>query len=519
MKSWIFACAAITCACVATAAPPAPSVTVAATDIKQLQFDITPVPRVNWYELWFKANPGAAWVKYAETRAQRPLIRIGVAGHLLDWQQARYTVKACNPGGCSTSAELGVNGEKLNAIGFFKPTPATGVDRYGGQVDVSADGKTMAVLSAETINGEPNCNVVYVYRQTTSASGWRREARLKPNVNPSGAAQCFFGDQLSISGDGGVVAFGSWLEDGAGPSPNQEFGAVYLFRRDAGWQQTQRLPGHFAVNQFGRTVELDDAGHTLLVELAGDVSTDYQEELEVFRSTGTQPFVHSASIPSPTNPGGVMVCGGVAMSGDGQTIVRGCYPQPYDQWTVFTQVLKGPAWAEDSRIPTPGGANTGADLTYDGSQLLIQLGNYAYAYKRGATGWVVEGYLSDFGSEEDDGTVRRHVAISRDGKIAAIGIWSDMTAGLGPIFPPYQTADYASGIVVIHERKANGTWSMRRAIKPGNTNEQKFGNVLALGDNGRILVVGAPYDASSASGIDGVRDDASDDGRGAVWVY
>ena len=202
---------ALAFAAVANAAPPVPHVTVAATDIKQLQFDITPVPQVNWYELWFKANPGAAWVKYAETRAQRPLIRIGVAGHLLDWQQARYTVKACNPGGCSTSAELGVNAEKLPAIGFFKPTPATGVARYGMQVDVSADGKTLAVLSAETINGQSSCAVIYVYRRTTPSSGWRLEARLKPI---SGAAQCHYGDQLSISGDGGIVAFGAWLEIG-----------------------------------------------------------------------------------------------------------------------------------------------------------------------------------------------------------------------------------------------------------------------------------------------------------------
>jgi hypothetical protein len=504
---------------VATAAPPVPSVTVAATDIKQLQFDITPVPRVNWYELWFKANPGAAWVKYAETRAQRPLFRIGVAGHLLDWQQARYTVKACNPGGCSTSAELGVNnGEKLDAIGFFKPTPASGVVYYGGHVAVSADGKTIAVVSGETINGEINCAVIYVYRQTTSASGWRLESRLKPSVNHSGAAQYYLGDQLSISGDGGVIAFAAWTEDGAGPPPNSEIGAVYLFRRDAGWQQTQRLPGHTFGNQFGRSVNLDDAGQTLLVELYARVGSDYQEELEVYRSTGTQPFVHSASIPAPTDPSGVMSCGGVALSGDGQTIVRGCYPQPYDQWTVFNQVLKAPGWAEDSRIPTPGSTNSGADLTYDGSQILIQVGNYGYAYKRGATGWVIEGYLTDFGGD-DDGATRRHVAISRDGKIAAIGNWSDTAAGLGPIFPPYQTADHASGGVVIHQRKADGTWSVRRAIKPGNTNPQNFGNVLALGDNGRVLVVGAPFDASKASGIDGVRDDASAGGRGAVWVY
>ncbi len=97
-------------ASVAYATPPdAPTITVAATDIKQLQFDITPVTRVNWYELWFKANPGAQWVKYAEQIPQRPLFRINASVHLLDWRQARYFVKACNPSGCSQSNEVGID--------------------------------------------------------------------------------------------------------------------------------------------------------------------------------------------------------------------------------------------------------------------------------------------------------------------------------------------------------------------------------------------------------------------------
>jgi hypothetical protein len=513
------------CAFAATAAatpPPVPAVTVAATDIKQLQFDITPVARANWYELWFRANPNAQWVKYAQTPAQRPLIRVAVSVHLLDWPQARYTVKACNPGGCSTSAELGVNAGKLDAIGFLKPTPATGVHDFGGHVAVSADGKTIAVVSGETINSEVNCAVIYVYRRTTSTSGWRLEARLKPSINHSGAAQYYLGDQLAISGDGALIAFGSWLEDAAGPLPNQETGAVYLFRRTGtGWQQSQRIAGTMWSDQYGRSVNVDDAGQTLVVEHYPhdpNDSSQVTETLDVWRSTNGQAFVRTAQIPAPSSDGGPDECSGIAISGDGETIARGCYPRPYDQWTVYLQVLKAPAWSEDSRISTPGATNSGADLTFDGSQVLVQMGNYGYAYKRGASGWAIEGYLTDFGGD-DDGASRRHVAISRDGKIAAIGNWSDIAAGLGPIFPPYQTADHPSGGVVIHERKANGTWSVRRAIKPGNTNDQNFGNVLALGDNGRVLVVGAPLDASAASGIDGNRDDDSAYGRGAVWVY
>src|SRR5262245_55600130 len=97
-------------ATIAHAAPAAPAITVGASNIKELQFDWSPVPQANTYELWFRANSGASWVKYAETPAQRPRFRIGVSVHLLDWRVARYRVKACNPSGCSTSNEVGVDG-------------------------------------------------------------------------------------------------------------------------------------------------------------------------------------------------------------------------------------------------------------------------------------------------------------------------------------------------------------------------------------------------------------------------
>jgi hypothetical protein len=70
----------------------------------------------------------------------------------------------------------------------------------------------------------------------------------------------------------------------------------------------------------------------------------------------------------------------------------------------------------------------------------------------------------------------------------------------------------------VYERKANG-WTLRRLVKPGSTNEQWAGHAVALGDNGKVLVVGAPFDASAATGINGDWNDASAPERGAVWIY
>lgn len=500
--------------------PPAPTLSVGTTDIKQLTFEIQSVPRVNWYELWFKANDAAQWVKFTQVPAQQQnWIRINLAVHLLDWQQARYHVKACNPGGCSASNEVGVNDEKLAAIGYFKPNAPTGVDHYGGHVAVSADGKTIAVVSGETFGTATTSAAVHVYRKTTSTSGWRREARVVPSAVRTGTAQYYLGDQLAISADGNLIALGAWTER----TPSAESaGAVYLFRRSGTtWREAQKITSSSTRygDYFGYIVKLDDAGRTLAIH-HNNTGPEYipsSGTLEIYldaANDGNDQFVHSTTLAVPLNSEGAGVCGALTFSGDGQTLFRGCY-DPANYTDSWYSVLKAPDWTESARLP--GWDVSGIDSTYDGTRVIIQFDNYGEVYALGAGGWVNEAHLTDFFGEPD-GSLRRQVAISRDGKIAAIGHQWDAIAGLGPLFPPYQGSDRQVGSVVIHERRASG-WVTRRVIKPGSTNQQDFGHVVALGDNGKILVVGAPTDMSNATGIDGNRDDSSVLFRGAVWVY
>src|SRR5690349_9433603 len=79
------------------AAPPAAPQVTSGAGLKTLRFDWNYVPRANRYELWFKANNGASWAKFGETPSYRPRINSGVSAHLLDWTQALYHVRACNP--------------------------------------------------------------------------------------------------------------------------------------------------------------------------------------------------------------------------------------------------------------------------------------------------------------------------------------------------------------------------------------------------------------------------------------
>lgn len=517
MKSIILALAALWLASAAVAqAPPAPSFTVAATDIKQLQFDITPVTRVHWYELWFQSSPGATWVNYTQTAAQHPRIRINVSVHLLDWRQARYVIKACNPQGCGSSSERGVDGQQLEALGFFKANSPTGVTQFGSDVAASADGRTVAVASGETLGSNVNSAVVHVYRKTTGSSGWRRQARLLPSVQQAQTSAPYQSDAIAISGDGNLVALGVSGESGGG--------AVYLFRYDGtAWRQAQRIVGTRGVgDHFGRTVKLDDAGTTLVLE-QDDTDMWVGGLLEIYRASSSGAFTHAAQLTTPSSgSGGASACLGFAFSGDGRTLARPCFG--IDDRVNFVQTLRAPTWTQGGRISVNASF---LDLSFDGTQMLTQaLANprdLVAAWRLGPQGWVSEGSLastSGFGDFYDgEFLYMRRIAISRDGKVAAIGSRYDRAMGLGPLYPPYTDSHRAHGGVVVHLRKDTGTWSVRRVLAPGSTNDGRAGSAIALGDNGRLLVVGAPYDGSAATGIDGNRDDDSMPLRGAVWLY
>ena len=515
MKTAVLALACVF-PCLALAAPPAPRITVQATDIKQLGFEWPAVAGATRYELWFKASDAAPWVEYTEKPAPRTSLTVSVAVHLLEWPQARYQLKACNASGCSTSNTVRVNhDEKLVAMGYFKPNN-TSAQLYGGVVALSADGKTLAVLTSETVGAVEGAAVVYVYRSTSSA--WRYEAKLRASTPEYGTAGIYLGDPIALSADGNVLALGVAFE-GLPGTERYSAGAVYLFRRSGStWGLSQRLTGNERFfDEFGYAVKLDDAGRTLAVTHDYPSASAADADggiLEIYRDAandGSDQFVHETTLPVPFVDGVKARCRHIALSGDGQTLLRSCFADT-GYGVPFVQVLKAPGWSSSL---LDGGA-AGLDISYDGRVFLAQQEQSARVWRLTSTGWVADGGLGTFGGRLPSG--HRGVALSRDGRFAAIGSVTDVAAGLGPIFTPYSTGDAETGAVIVHERRSTG-WVIRRLVKPGSTQTQFAGHSVALGDNGRTMAVGAIYEDSGAMGINGDREDESAPDRGAVWLY
>jgi hypothetical protein len=497
------------------AAPAAPVITVGA-DIKQLQFDWEQVPTSGWYELWFKANDGSPWIKYTQIPAARlARIRIGVSVHLLDWRVAKYHVAACNPSGCTNSADVGVAGLANEAVGYFKPQ-VTNSNRFGTAVAMSADGHTFAVVNGETFGSTILTATVSVYRKTSATSingGWRREARLVPSI-PQGSTVVTA--QLALSGDGNVLALAlpqeAWRDGG---QTLTQAGAVYTFRREGTtWTQEQRITGEsIAGNQFGLLLDLDDGANTMVVgRLRDDAGNFAYGTTDVYlHSDGGWKFQHT--VPVGVISGYSDECRGLALSGDGGTFARACIRGAVQMFTIKNGCAVPQGQAE---IATPVDFSSAVDLDGGGTRLAVRSDFFnVQVWKLAAGLWVQEGGNLYLGPSAG---LNHGLAISRDGKLVASAVADDSPED-SPIYPPLTHGGVRSNSVHVFERKSAG-WTLRRILKPTVRNATDgYGISLAFGNLGRALVVGANFDASAATGIGGDSSDTSAVFRGAAWLY
>jgi hypothetical protein len=187
-------------------------------------------------------------------------------------------------------ATLAVGGYKNKAYVFTrestgweqqaKLTEGDFSDLFGATLSLSGDGSTLAVGAAhEDSNGIGGINnsginsgAVYVF--TADAAGaWTQQKFLQAsNVSDNDN----FGNAVSLSQDGSILAVGSEFEDGATvtDNANSDAGAVYIFTRTGtAWAQQAYVKASNveAGDVFGTSVSLSRDGSTLAV---GAVSED-----------------------------------------------------------------------------------------------------------------------------------------------------------------------------------------------------------------------------------------------------
>jgi predicted amidohydrolase YtcJ len=389
------------------------------------------------------------------------------------WRQQAY-VKASNTGEAGTAGTFGEG------------------DQFGWSLALSGDGTTIAVgaitedSGAAGINGNqrdnasPSAGAVYVFTRTGGV--WSQQAYVKPSSLDAGD---MFGYSVSLSGDGGVLAVGSFDEDGSGRGVNQPpdnrnagSGSVYVFTRaGATWSQQAYLkPGNSEPqDSFGVHVALSDDGATLL---AGSLDEDCQ-------ATGVNPrgcdndwnadlsmgaayvFVRAGTTWSqqaflkPSNTGANDWFGArVALSGDGNTAAIGA---PF----------------EDGGIRGINGRQNDESASQAGA---------VYVFTRAGTTWQQRAYVKGSNTDAFD-EFGSSVALDRTGATLVVSARGEDSAARGINGNQNDnSADEAGAVYAFAIAGAGGAQAQRRVPE------------LIL-SNGRIVTVDARFSIAEAVAV------------------
>jgi hypothetical protein len=247
-------------------------------------------------------------------------------------------------------------------------------------------------------------------------------------------------------------------------------------------------------DHFGSAVALSDDGKTLAVGAMGEDSTAMingdQTDNSKLSSGAIYVFKNKdglwqqeAYLKKDSDPGigGFSLGRNIAISGDGDTIASVVSNTAY----VFAKT--GNEWTLQDKLPGPSvTGRRGITLSNDGNTLAFSGNVSTYVYARTSGAWKQLTKLAIYSTD---------VSLSGNGNILAIG--------------------YNAHILMYSRQGEN--WSPN-----GNIDLPKWvitPSSIALSDDAQTLAVGLPYDASSATGINGDENNTSAFASGSVYVY
>jgi cysteine-rich repeat protein len=264
-----------------------------------------------------------------------------------------------------------------------------------------------------------------------------------------------------------------------------------------------------------------------------------------------------------SNPGQHAFGWSVAMSADGSTLAVGAYLEDGaatginntqddqsapDAGAVYVFTRSGATWVQQAYLKA---SNTDADdqfgtsvaLSADGSTLAVGAAHErgaatgvdgeqvtdtipsagaVYVFVRAATTWTQQAYVkaSNTGSSNDflGDQFGTSVALSADGSTLAVGAPLEDSAATGIGGDQADITAPKAGAVYVFTRSV-ATWSQQAYVKASNTQPgDSFGSSVGLSADGSTLAIGAPLEASAASGVGGDQADNTAPRSGAVYV-
>ncbi len=391
---------------------------------------------------------------------------------------------------------------------YLKASNVEASDNFGSSVAVSGDtvvvGALMEDSSATGVDGDQADNsatssgAAYVF--VRSGGVWSQQAYLKAsNTN----AVDFFGYSVAISSD--TVVIGAIQEDSiaTGVDGNQadnsanNSGAAYVFvRSDGVWSQQAYLKASNtdAGDNFGISVAV--SGDTIVVgahqEDSNTTGVNGNQADNSAQSTGAvYVFVRSGGVWSQqaylkaSNTGANDLFGiSAAVSGD--TVVVG-------------------AFGEDSNATGIDGNQSDNSASSSGA---------AYVFVRDAGVWSQQAYLKASNTDAGD---QFGISVAVSGNTIVIGAWQEGSSATGVDGNQADNSAAISGAAYVFIRSGI-VWSQEAYLKASNTGAgDQFGVSVAV--SGETIAVGARFEDSNATGVNGNQADNSASQAGAAYVF
>lgn len=232
------------------------------------------------------------------------------------------------------------------------------------------------------------------------------------------------------------------------------------------------------------------------------------------------PIVQDAYLKASNTDLGDFFGAGVSVSGE--TIVIGAVGEDSDatgvdgdqsdnsaEWAgaAYVFVRDAGTWAQEAYLKA---ANTEEDDRFGGAVAVsgdtIVVGatgedgrsGAVYVFTRSAGMWTQEDFLKASNADSGD---RFGSSVAIDGDTLVVGARAEDSASVGVNGVQQDNSAIGSGAAYVFVRSA-GVWSQQAYIKASNTNEHDcFGSSVAI--SGNTIAVGADYEDSSATGVDG----------------
>ena len=437
---------------------------------------------------------------------------------------ASYVLEACNSAGCSAdSTPVFVSTTLAEAIGYVKASNTASNDWFGFSVALSDDGGTLAVgalfedSAATGIDGNQADNTatdsgaVYVF--TLVGGTWTQQAYIKASNT---GANDRFGSCLALSSNGDTLVVSAAREDSAaiGVNGNQadnsatDSGAVYVFTRSGEtWSQQAyiKASNSEAGDHFGITPALSGDGNTLAVGAR-------------YESSAAIGINGDQADNTAADSGAVYVFSRVGNAWSQQAYIKASNTGAGDQFgsleiSVDGNTLAVKAALEDSSATGIGGDQEDNTAMDSGA---------VYVFIRSNNTWSQQAYIkaSNTGAGDQFGN---GMSLSADGNTLAVGALFEDSSATGINGDQSDNTATDSGAVYVFTREGT-TWSQQAYIKASSTGTgDQFGGSdwagIALSDDGNTLVVGARYEDSNATGINGDQANNSATNSGAAYVF